>query len=152
LLRDAKRQSSIYCLQFMAAQHFCCNHGWEMMGVSRKPNSRDVEIGRDLARQRKAAGTSQAAMAAALGISTQQYGKYERGENRISTSRYEQALGVLHGIQGAVQPGLAEERATCQAQDALLLELESAALALRPALERFLAAVSRTTPTRGSRS
>lgn len=112
-----------------------------MMGVSRKPNSRDVEIGRDLARQRKAAGTSQAAMAAALGISTQQYGKYERGENQISTSRYEQALGVLHGIQGAVQPGLAEERATYQAQDALLLELESAALALRPALDRFLAAV-----------
>jgi len=122
------------------------------MAGSRKPNSRDVEIGRELQRQRKAAGISQAAMAAALGISTQQYGKYERGENRISTSRHEQALEILREASGEVVPGLAEERAVYLAPDALRLELEGAALALRQALDRFLAAITRPVPPKGSRS
>lgn len=119
------------------------------MGVSRKPNSRDVEIGRDLARRRKAAGISQAELAAALGISTQQVGKYERGENRISTARHEQAQEALRAVSGA-PPGLAEERAGYQAPDALRLELENSALALKQALEHFLSIVRRVRPTRGS--
>lgn len=122
------------------------------MGVSRKPNSRDVEIGRELARTRKAVGRSQAAMAAALGISTQQYGKYERGENRISTSRHEEALEFLRAAEGTSQPGLAEERAGYQAPDALRLELENAALALQQALERFLATVRRAASPRSPRN
>lgn len=122
------------------------------MGVSRKPSSREVEIGRELARARKAAGLSQAAMAAALGISTQQYGKYERGENRISTSRHEEALELLRTAQGHTQPGLSEERARYQAPDALRLELENAALVLQKALENFLAAVRRMAPAKGARN
>mgnify|MGYP001455415572 CR=1 FL=1 len=122
------------------------------MSGSRKPNSRDVEIGRELQHRRKAAGISQAAMAAALSISTQQYGKYERGENRISTSRHEQALEVLRGASGDVVPGLAEDRAVYLAPDALRLEVESAALALRQSLDRFLAAVTRSAPPKGSRN
>lgn len=139
---------------FLSAIHGCVTSDMQpwigMMGVSRKPNSRDVEIGRELARTRKSAGLSQAAMAAALGISTQQYGKYERGENRISTSRHEEALEFLRAAQGHSQPGLSEERVRYQGPEALHPELENAALALQQALERFLATVRRLAPARGS--
>lgn len=55
----------------------------------RKPNADDRERGRLLARKRKELGLSQAEVAAVLGVSTQQYGKYERGENRLTASRDE---------------------------------------------------------------
>jgi len=55
----------------------------------RKPSATDREHGRDLSRRRKSLGLSQSEVAAFLGVSTQQYGKYERGENRMSVARYE---------------------------------------------------------------
>lgn len=55
----------------------------------RKPSAYDRERGRQLARKRKELGVSQAEVATFLGVSTQQYGKYERGENRITASRDE---------------------------------------------------------------
>lgn len=119
------------------------------MGVSRKPNRRDVEIGHDLARKRKSVGISQATLAAALGISTQQYGKYERGENRISTGRYEQVLEFLHA--GTVQPGLAEERAGYLAPDPRWAEFEQSLVALQRAVEDCLAAFRRASEGRNPR-
>lgn len=59
------------------------------MSSPRKPSIHDRERGRQLARMRKGLGLSQAEVAAVLGVSTQQYGKYERGENRLTASRYE---------------------------------------------------------------
>ncbi|MCO5062844.1 MAG: helix-turn-helix domain-containing protein [Rhizobiaceae bacterium] len=55
----------------------------------RKPSEYDREHGRQIARRRKELRLSQAEVAAALGVSTQQYGKYERGENRLSAGRDE---------------------------------------------------------------
>lgn len=55
----------------------------------RKPSAYDRERGRRLARKRKELGLSQAEVATVLGVSTQQYGKYERGENRLTASRDE---------------------------------------------------------------
>ena len=114
-----------------------------MMGASRQPNSRDIEIGRDLARNRKAAGISQANLAAALGIFTQQVGKYERGENRISTSRHEQALKILRGSAGADQPGLAEERAAYDAPFPLKGELLETLRSLERNLKNCIDIVSK---------
>lgn len=55
----------------------------------RKPSAYDRERGRQIARRRKGLGLSQAEVASILGVSTQQYGKYERGENRLTASRDE---------------------------------------------------------------
>jgi DNA-binding XRE family transcriptional regulator len=52
----------------------------------RKPSAEDRQHGRELSRRRKALGLSQSEVATFLGVSTQQYGKYERGENRISVA------------------------------------------------------------------
>jgi DNA-binding XRE family transcriptional regulator len=62
------------------------------MRSPRKPNEDDRRLGFELRRARQLAGYSQADVAAALGVSTQQYGKYERGENRIAASRLETAI------------------------------------------------------------
>jgi transcriptional regulator with XRE-family HTH domain len=55
----------------------------------RKPSAYDRERGRQIARKRKELRLSQAEVATLLGVSTQQYGKYERGENRLTASRDE---------------------------------------------------------------
>lgn len=120
------------------------------MGVNRKPSARDVEIGRDLARRRRAAGISQAELAAALGISTQQVGKYERGENRISTARHEQAQKALD-MASVAPAGLAEERAAYRAADPGVMELQEAAHAIQQAVENFLSIAMRGASTRNPR-
>lgn len=66
-----------------------------MIGNRRDPI--DIATGTRLRLQRKAAGLSQADLAAALGVSYQQLQKYERGENRVSASKLVKAaerLGV----------------------------------------------------------
>ncbi|MBX3596152.1 MAG: helix-turn-helix transcriptional regulator [Rhizobiaceae bacterium] len=67
------------------------------MSNPRKPSVHDRERGRQLARMRKDRGLSQAEVASMLGVSTQQYGKYERGENRLTASRYELLEGFFRG-------------------------------------------------------
>jgi transcriptional regulator with XRE-family HTH domain len=76
----------------------------------RKPSAEDRQHGRELSRRRKALGLSQGEVAVFLGISTQQYGKYERGENRMSVARFEvierflsQKEGNADGLQEAPQ-------------------------------------------------
>jgi len=76
----------------------------------RKPSAEDRQHGRDLSRRRKALGLSQGEVATFLGVSTQQFGKYERGENRMSVARYEvierflrQKEGNADGLQEAPQ-------------------------------------------------
>lgn len=46
-----------------------------------------VQIGRNIRRIRKAKGLRQSAVSRAVGISHQQFLKYEKGENRISVER-----------------------------------------------------------------
>jgi DNA-binding XRE family transcriptional regulator len=48
---------------------------------------RDREVGQQISRLRKAAGLTQEGLAGRLGVSQQQVGKYERGENRLSHTR-----------------------------------------------------------------
>ena len=65
----------------------------------RKPGPKDRERGRLLSRRRKSLGLSQAVVAAGIGVSTQQYGEYERGENRMSVERYEAICAGLDAME-----------------------------------------------------
>jgi transcriptional regulator with XRE-family HTH domain len=93
------------------------------MSTSRKPDEEDKERGRKLARLRKSAGLSQAELAAEIGVSTQQQGKYERGENRMPIGRYLKALKIL-GAPVRAPGGLAEDAALYQAPNHNKVTLE----------------------------
>src|SRR5262245_38750047 len=59
------------------------------------PNSTDVHVGNRLRMRRLMLGMSQEAVAEALGLSFQQVQKYEKGMNRISSSRLQRAADFL---------------------------------------------------------
>ncbi|MCB1463623.1 MAG: helix-turn-helix transcriptional regulator [Nitratireductor sp.] len=93
------------------------------MTTSRKPDEGDKQRGRELARMRKAQSLSQAEMAAKIGVSTQQYGKYERGENRIPIGRYQTALSILGAVNGSL-PGFSESAAGYEVAPLVKAELQ----------------------------
>ncbi len=86
------------------------------------PNPVDVHVGRRLRLRRTLQGMSQQKLGNALGLTFQQVQKYERGANRIGSSRLYQLSHILEvpvayffdemdaGAEGAV-PGLSEEPA-----------------------------------------
>ena len=96
------------------------------INTSRKPDESDKAKGRELARLRKAASLSQEQLAIRLGISAKQFGKYERGLNRIPAGRYEAALRILREQPDVA--GFAESQASYNGpdmrRDAVLLALE----------------------------
>jgi transcriptional regulator with XRE-family HTH domain len=55
----------------------------------------DRRIGRNIRRERRMAELSFAALAGAIGVSSQQLQKYETGENRISASRLYRIASAL---------------------------------------------------------
>lgn len=61
----------------------------------RKATEEDRQRGREIARLRKSKKMTQADLAHALEISTQQYGKYERGADRMAMNRYLKILEIL---------------------------------------------------------
>lgn len=111
------------------------------MGSTRKPSSRDVEISLELAKARKSAGLSQAELAARLRISTQQVGKYERGENRIPSGRLEQIQDIIRGEQGSSSPGFAEVGAPYRAAESRKAESDEALLMIWKGIEKYFSVV-----------
>lgn len=105
--------------------------------MASKPNPIDVHVGRRLRLRRTLLGMSQERLGELLGLTFQQVQKYERGVNRIGSSRLfelgqildvpvsfffddlpEAAGGALPGTFGGyLAPGLAEERATFEHDD-----------------------------------
>ena len=80
---------------------------------SRQPlKVRDIQIGKELAVLRQVAGKTQAQVAEAVGVSVQQIGKYERGEDRIAVSRYQE---IIEFLSPEHLPGLAEQIADYKA-------------------------------------
>lgn len=69
------------------------------MNTSRKPDESDKQRGRELARLRRARGMTQSQLSQMLGISMQQLGKYERGQNRMPIGRHGLAMEVLGGAR-----------------------------------------------------
>lgn len=55
--------------------------------MAKKPDPVDIHVGKNIRIFRLAKGLSQAAVADALGVSFQQVQKYERGVNRVGSSR-----------------------------------------------------------------
>ncbi len=59
------------------------------------PHPTDVQVGRRLREQRTLKGLSQERLARLIGVTYQQVQKYERGTNRIGSSRLEQLARIL---------------------------------------------------------
>lgn len=93
--------------------------------MSSKPNPIDVHVGRRLRLRRTLLGMSQERLGELLGLTFQQVQKYERGVNRIGSSRLFELGQILsvpvsfffddmpddlpHAPGGSAMPGLAEE-------------------------------------------
>lgn len=93
------------------------------MKSSRKPNDSDRAKGRELARRRKAVGLTQKQIALRLGVSEKQYGKYERGETRLTASRYDTILRILQEHAGGFAESQTAYDAPKRERNALLLSL-----------------------------
>src|ERR671933_2041841 len=65
------------------------------LAMTAQPNPVDVEVGRRLKRRRTLLGMSQERLGELLGISYQQVQKYERGTNRIGSSRLYEICRIL---------------------------------------------------------
>jgi transcriptional regulator with XRE-family HTH domain len=63
---------------------------------SNGPNPIDTHVGSRVRMRRMMLGISQEKLGEAFGISFQQVQKYEKGTNRISASRLQQAAQILH--------------------------------------------------------
>jgi transcriptional regulator with XRE-family HTH domain len=76
------------------------------MTKRRRADERDKERGAALRLLRKIRGVNQEHIAKHLGISAQQYGKYERGEDQMTVNLYEDIRELLRAPDS---PGFAEE-------------------------------------------
>jgi transcriptional regulator with XRE-family HTH domain len=105
--------------------------------MATKPNPIDVHVGKRLRLRRTLLGMSQERLGELLGLTFQQVQKYERGVNRIGSSRLFELGQILdvpvsfffddlpEGVGGALAgsfggyaaPGLAEERAAFEHED-----------------------------------
>ncbi|AFU86704.1 transcriptional regulator [Caulobacter phage CcrRogue] len=76
-----------------------------MADEDKTPHPVDKYVGQKLRNTRKAAGYSQGDLANALGITFQQVQKYERGDNRISSSKlYDAARFLKQPIESFYPP------------------------------------------------
>ena len=66
--------------------------------MSEQPHPTDVRVGRLLRERRLALGMTQERLGSLLGVTYQQVQKYERGANRIGSSRLKELCGIL-GVQ-----------------------------------------------------
>ena len=106
--------------------------------MSDKPNPIDVHVGRRLRLRRTLLGMSQERLGQLLGLTFQQIQKYERGVNRIGSSRLYELGQILDvpisfffddmaqdgGAPDLLAPGLAEDPAGFAFDDARELQLD----------------------------
>jgi len=109
------------------------------MTTPRKPDNSDKAKGQELARLRKIVGMTQKQVAQSLGVSEKQYGKYERGESRLSAGRYETALKILReaGLGGFEETQSPYHSLPKPARDVLLQHLIEFESALKLTLDRL---------------
>ena len=62
---------------------------------TKKPHPVDVEVGKRILLRRKMIGMSQGTLGTALGITFQQVQKYEKGTNRVGSSRLSHIAQIL---------------------------------------------------------
>lgn len=110
------------------------------MSSPRQPTARDREVGNQISRLRKAVGLTQEGLAGLLGVSQQQVGKYERGENRLSHTRLEEIHRLLTDSGGG--GGFAEAPAPFQTSmtnmtDTMRMEVEQSISRLEDEITRL---------------
>jgi transcriptional regulator with XRE-family HTH domain len=104
--------------------------------MATKPNPIDVHVGKRLRLRRTLLGMSQERLGELLGLTFQQVQKYERGVNRIGSSRLFELGQILDvpisfffddlpetvggAVSGYAMPGLAEERVAFDHEDEAL--------------------------------
>lgn len=107
----------------------------------RHPDQRDRELGAELRRLRKARNLTQAFVAEAIGLTPQQYSKYERGLSRMAMSLYQQVMEV---IAPPSDGHFSEEQAAFKVEPAGIRTLMSESIArMRAELDHLDTIVSR---------
>ena len=130
--------------------------------MATKPNPIDIHVGKRLRLRRTLLGMSQERLGELLGLTFQQVQKYERGVNRIGSSRLfelgqildvpiafffddlPEAVGgsLASSFGGYTAPGLAEERVTREVPESV-----AARMNLRPmAYSEIAASLERSAP------
>ena len=106
--------------------------------TSRQPTAEDLSEIRKLRDLRRSGKKSQAWVAEHAGVSAQQWGKYERGEDRIPVGRYRVVLAALQGAAqgGDVARGFGEAAASYDSGDFDDPDAEDIAI-MKAALERI---------------
>ena len=122
------------------------------MAKTKGPNAIDAHVGSRLRMRRIERGMSQEKLAAVFGLTFQQVQKYEKGANRMGSSRLQQAAGIL-GVPvsyffegGADGPfNSASDVSSSYVDDFVAseegLRLAKAFMGTRPALQRRIAAL-----------
>lgn len=136
--------------------------------MSEAPHPTDVRVGQLLKQRRLQLGISQERLGAMLGVTYQQVQKYERGTNRIGSSRLQDLCRIL-GVRASyfiheadvaeASPGLAEQPAATfdfarDPGDPLGRESQELMVAFRgiadPEVRRHLLAVARALARTGA--
>ena len=91
------------------------------MALPKEAQLIDVEVGARIRQRRKLLGLSQAALADQIGVTFQQVQKYEKGANRVGSSRLHQIAGVL-GIEPAALFGQGVEGPDSRTEEVVVLE------------------------------
>ena len=113
----------------------------QQMAASRKPDKRDRQLGADLARLRRSKRMTQAQVAERLEMSTQQLGKYERGESRMTVGLYRELTRLLAGDE-ATATGFSEAHQPFDARAEVIIELQRCLTQVRDDVDRCLKVVS----------
>jgi transcriptional regulator with XRE-family HTH domain len=96
------------------------NRGAEM-ALPKEAQLIDVEVGARIRQRRKLLGLSQTGLAEKIGVTFQQVQKYEKGSNRVGSSRLHQIAGVL-GIEPAALFGQIVEGFESSTKEVVVLE------------------------------
>ena len=119
---------------------------------TKRPNAIDAHVGSRMRMRRMMLGMSQEKLATAFGVSFQQVQKYERGANRMGSSRLQHAASILRvpvsyffedGADGPFEsprdlsPSYVDDFVTTSDG----LRLMKAFMRLRPALQRGIVAL-----------
>lgn len=124
-----------------------------MMARSRRPSEEDRAEILTLRHLRKRAKKSQAWIAAAVGVSPQQWGKYERGEDRIPVGRFKTASKKLEEVLGGGAPSSFREPPSTPYQEgpAFLPSILAECRLLRGSIDRIEAWAQAGRPPHSSR-
>ena len=107
----------------------CADHHFvQLSAMAKKPDPVDILVGKNIRAFRLAKGLSQTGLGDALGVTFQQVQKYEKGINRVGSSRLAKISKIL---DVPVNRFFGDEKAVSGATSELVAELLSKPYAIR---------------------